>query len=104
MRSRYVAYALGAVSHIMATTATDSPHYRPDTSAWREELLVWCQQVQFRGLSVLASSQEEEVGFVRFFASLHTDGRDVSFGENSRFVRRDGRWLYVSDAALSEEA
>ena len=95
MRSRYTAYATGAVDHVMATTAPESPHRRPDPASWRAELLAFCDGVSFDGLEVRAASEDGDRGEVAFFARLSAGDRDVSFGERSRFVRRAGRWLYV---------
>lgn len=102
MRSRYVAYATGAVSYVMATTSPDSPHVRADIGAWEEEILAWCQAVRFERLEVLESSQDGDAGQVRFFAHLRAGDRDVSFGEDSTFVRKGGRWLYVADRVTLE--
>ena len=95
MRSRYVAYATRNVAHVMATTAPESPHLRAEAAAWREELLQFCDAVTFERLEVRAAEAEGDRGEVHFFAHLRAGERDVSFGERSRFVRRDGRWFYV---------
>jgi SEC-C motif-containing protein len=95
MRSRYTAYATGAVDHVMATTAPESPHRGADPSAWRAELRAWCAAVSFDGLEVREAHTDGDRGTVTFFARLRSGDRDVSFGERSRFVRRDGRWWYV---------
>lgn len=103
MRSRYVAYAVGAVDHLMRTTAPDSPHFEPDARAWRADLVEYCRRVSFDGLDVLAAKEDGDVGQVRFFARLSVDGADASFGEDSRFVRRDGRWWYVDGERIAKE-
>ena len=95
MRSRYTAYATGAVRHLVATTAPESPHRQADTARWREELAGWCAVARFDGLVVLGSEADGDRGEVTFFARISVDGTDRSFGERSRFVRRDDRWLYV---------
>ena len=95
MRSRYTAYATGAVSHLMATTAPESPHFRPDPRAWRAELEAYCAAVRFTGLTVHESSADGDTGRVRFTARYVHDGREGTIEEDSRFVRRGGRWLYV---------
>lgn len=95
MRSRYTAYSTGAVGHLMRTCAPDGPHFSLDTAAWRAELTEWCDEVRFDGLTVLASSQDGDRGLVTFHARLRRGTQDLSFGETSRFVRRDGRWLYL---------
>lgn len=98
MRSRYVAYAVGDVGHVMRTTHPDGPHWRADARAWADELRRYCASVRFEGLSVDHARADGEIGVVAFFATLRADGRDVSFGEVSRFTRVDGRWLYVDGA------
>ena len=96
MRSRYTAYATGAVGHVMRTTAPESPHARPDPVAWQRELVEYCEAVDFLGLTVLSAEEHGAVGRVQFHAKLAAHGRDLSFTEESTFVKRDGRWLYVS--------
>lgn len=95
MRSRYTAYATGAVTHLMRTTHPESPHFRPDGRAWAEELRRYCEVVTFEGLTVHSAISEGDTGRVRFFARLSARGRDQSFGEDSRFLRVGGRWSYV---------
>jgi SEC-C motif domain protein len=104
MRSRYVAYVVGDVGYLLATTAPDSPHAEPDARRWRAELAAYCERVEFLGLEVRASSEDGDHGRVSFFARLAVDGRDASFGEDSRFVRRGGRWLYLAGAPRPKEA
>jgi len=96
MRSRYSAYAAGEVSYLLATTAPESPHARADRSVWAEEVRRWCQAVEFRQLQVFSASEEGNSGEVRFFATLFHGAEEVSFGEISSFVRREGRWYYVA--------
>lgn len=95
MRSRYTAYATGAVRHLVATTAPESPHLRADLATWRAELAAYCAAARFDGLAVFGSEADGDRGTVTFFARISVAGRDQSFGEQSRFVRRDDRWLYV---------
>ena len=95
MRSRYAAYATGHVSHLIRTTHPDGPHYQTDSRPWAEELRRYCAAVSFDGLTVHESSSDGDTGMVRFFARLSQGGRDLGFGERSRFVRVDGRWLYL---------
>ena len=98
MRSRYTAYATGDTGHLIRTTHPDSPHREADVRAWAEELRRYCAAVRFLGLTVDTSGEGGDTGRVRFYARMALDGRDVSFGEDSRFLRVDGRWLYVDGA------
>ena len=95
MRSRYSAYATGAVSHLLATTAPEGPHFRADTRAWRAELEAYCAAVRFVGLTVHEASEDGDTGRVRFTARYVHGGAEQVIAEHSRFVRRDGRWLYL---------
>jgi SEC-C motif-containing protein len=95
MRSRYTAYATGAVSHLMATTAPESPHLQADARAWRADLAAYCAAVRFTGLTVHATSADGDTGRVRFTARFVHDGQERVIEEDSRFVRRGGRWLYL---------
>lgn len=95
MRSRYTAYAVGDVGHVMRTTADQSPHRVADQVAWRADLVEYCRRVRFNGLQVVDASETGEEGSVTFFAKLAVDGRDASFGERSRFVREGGVWRYL---------
>lgn len=100
MRSRYTAYATGAVSHLMRTTSARSPHRGADAREWRADLEAYCRAVTFEGLTVLGSSVDGDQGRVQFFARLTAGGRDASFGEDSAFVRVDGAWAYVDGARI----
>jgi SEC-C motif-containing protein len=96
MRSRYCAYAHGLVDYVVDTTDPEGPQHRADLDAWRAEIEAFCRATRFRGLDVLESSADGDEGFVSFHAHLSRGELDTSFGERSRFVRRDGRWLYHS--------
>jgi SEC-C motif-containing protein len=87
MRSRYAAYVLGLADYLLATW---HPTTRP--AALSPEAL----QRRWLGLKVL---RRETAGagsaIVEFAARYKASGRAVEFRETSRFVREDGRWLYV---------
>jgi SEC-C motif-containing protein len=95
MRSRYTAYAVGDVAYLMATTAPASPWARADRGSWRAELVAWCRDTRFCGLTVHDHDTQGDTGTVHFSARLTQGDRDLSFSERSRFVRRDGRWWYL---------
>jgi SEC-C motif-containing protein len=96
MRSRYSAYAVGAVDYLIATTDPTGPHFRADRAAWAAELQHYCAHTRFEKLTVRSASADEHRGEVRFVAKLARAGEDLSFAERSRFNRVDGRWLYHS--------
>lgn len=102
MRSRYTAYATGAVAHLQRTTADDSPHRVQDARAWTDALRGYCDAVRFTGLEVRGASVDGDAGRVQFVAHLTHDGVPRVIAEDSRFVRVDGRWLYVDGTPLGD--
>lgn len=87
MRSRYTAFVLGRVDWLLAT-------WHPDT---RPRSLELAPGVRWLGLQVrqhrVLDATHEEVSFVA--RSRHAGGRAERLSECSRFVRVDGRWLYL---------
>jgi SEC-C motif-containing protein len=99
MRSRYTAYALGDVLHLIRTTDPEGPHHRADRGTWAEELRAYCAAVDFVALEVLDASAEGDEGFVHFRAHLEQRGQRSVQEERSRFRRRKRRWLYTDGTA-----
>ena len=99
MRARYTAYAAGEIDYILATTHPSSPHFKHNTAAWRAEVRHFSLQTTFQSLTVHQTTEDGDRARVRFFATLKQGTRDASFGEESDFVRVDGRWLYVHGTA-----
>ena len=91
MRSRYSAYAFGLSDYIMDTTHPDNPDYTDNRKEWKKEIDRFCEGTVFEKLKVLSSSQEEDQAFVSFEAYLSSG----LLAEKSRFLRENGRWLYV---------
>jgi SEC-C motif-containing protein len=84
MRARYSAYVLGLIEYLLAT-------WHPSTSPGELEL----QPVKWLGLDVRHSDQTGDAGVVEFVARCRVNGRAERMHEISRFVREDGRWLYI---------
>jgi SEC-C motif-containing protein len=96
MRSRYSAYALGLVDHILRTTDPDGPHFQQDADRWRAEVQAFCDDASFDGLEVVGAHSEGEQGMVDFRAQLSSSRGTVVMAERSLFRRVHGRWLYHS--------
>ncbi|PLX50489.1 MAG: hypothetical protein C0613_04050 [Desulfobulbaceae bacterium] len=96
MRSRYSAFALGHSSYLLAS-------WHPTTAPRNlnlETSVAWC------GLEILASEggrHHDQEGMVEFKAHYVQQGKAYTLHEVSRFVKEDGRWLYV-DGDLKEGA
>ena len=87
MRSRYTAYALRRNDYLLATW---DPAHRPDRLD-DDAGTTWL------GLDVIDREvQDADHAQVEFVARFRTaGGRTQTLRERSRFVRRDGRWLYL---------
>ena len=93
MRSRYTAYSLRDTAYLLAT-------WHPTTRPARLDL---DRATRWTGLTVEASSGGllDATGSVMFVARYEDRGVPGLIREGSRFVREDGRWLYV-DGVLGQ--
>lgn len=90
MRSRYTAYVLGREDYLRATWhASTQP---VDLGAALTGRVKWLG-LQIRRTEAGGAADRE--GAVEFVARYKRDGRAGRLHEVSRFVREDGRWLYV---------
>ena len=88
MRSRFDAFRRGDRDWLLATW---HPSTRPDD-------LDLSDNPRWRGLQILDTvdgGADDTTGVVEFRASYIADGELGILQERSRFVREDGRWLYV---------
>ncbi|OBK22881.1 hypothetical protein A5634_06805 [Mycobacterium asiaticum] len=94
MRSRFSAFTLGATEYLLAT-------WHPST---RPSRLALDGDVTWRRLQIVdteAGGPDDATGVVEFRAQYERDGRRHIMRERSRFVRENGRWLYV-DGELAD--
>lgn len=88
MRSRFAAFRDGDVAWLLDTWHLST---RPATLEL-DDRTVW------RGLQIVdtvAGGADDADGIVEFRATYLADGAHGVLRERSRFVREDGRWLYV---------
>jgi SEC-C motif-containing protein len=93
MRSRFTAYAVGRVDYLVNTTAAA---LRGDLD--REDLKGYCRSIRCLNLKIQRTEgggPNDDTGTVLFHASLQVNGRRILHRELSRFVREEGRWMYV---------
>jgi SEC-C motif-containing protein len=94
MRSRYSAFVVGDVDHLLTT-------WHPTT---RPRVLDLDDRVRWIGLDVLATTGGALLaaeGTVEFRAHYVRDGAAGTQHENSRFVREDGSWRYLDGVSLA---
>lgn len=94
MRSRYSAYAVGNVGHLMRTTHPEGPHHQADARAWGDSLRRYCEAVEFTGLEVHSAGAAGSEGRVAFTARYVHAGVAGQIDEHSRFLLVEERWLY----------
>ncbi|RIV41663.1 preprotein translocase [Micromonospora radicis] len=88
MRSRYAAFAVGDPDYLLRSWHRDT----------RPARLHLDPAQRWTGLRVLATEQGglfDATGTVEFRAHYREGGRPGTLTERSRFVRADGRWVYL---------
>jgi SEC-C motif domain protein len=93
MRSRYSAFALGAIDHIERTHA---PEVRADFDRANAE--AWSKEARWDGLEIRAvegGGTDENEGIVEFVARFRQGGHSHLHHERASFRRDDGVWYYV---------
>jgi len=86
MRSRYSAYALGDETYLRASW---------HASTCPADAIVQDDAPKWLGLEVKQHRQQGDAATVEFVARYKIDGRAHRLHEVSRFVREEGKWLYV---------
>jgi SEC-C motif-containing protein len=89
MRSRYSAYATAQADYIIATTHRDNPQWQEEHLRWKAEILAFCRETEFRGLTLLTYRQGSSEAIVHFIAELSGGAME----ECSHFLLEE-RWLY----------
>ena len=95
MKSRYSAYATSNAKYIIETTHKDNPDFTDNIKEWENDILIFCNNTKFIGLEILEFIDDENESYVMLKANMIQQGNDVSFIEKSRFLKVDGKWLYV---------
>lgn len=102
MKSRYCAYALEKSEYIILTTHKDNVDFQSDIKSWNNDILDFCKNTKFEKLEILEFIDSIEESFVTFKATLLQHNKDASFCEKSRFLKIDGKWLYVDGKFIDE--
>lgn len=100
MRSRYSAFATGAVDYLIATLIP-----KKQIELDRDELLASCHETQWQKLEIIDTKRggpTDQRGVVEFKAYYSSGGHSGCLHERSRFQKKQGRWFY-SDGDISPE-
>jgi SEC-C motif-containing protein len=87
MRSRYTAFATGAVDYLVATT-----HFSTRKSHKKADILDWSKSNQWIKLEVLATTATT-VKFKAYYLDHHLKAQ--IHNEHSTFIFENGNWYYV---------
>ena len=102
MKSRYCAFALEKSEYIISTTHKDNVDFKSNIKSWSEDILDFSKNTKFEKLEILEFIDAPEESFVTFKATLLQHNKDASFCEKSRFLKIDGKWLYVDGKFIEE--
>jgi SEC-C motif-containing protein len=95
MKSRYSAFAVHKAEYIIATTHSQNQDFTSDISSWKKGILDFCENTSFNGLEIIDFIDGELESYVTFKAILEQANQDATFTEKSRFLKENGKWLYV---------
>jgi SEC-C motif-containing protein len=101
MRSRYTAYATGAIDYLEASHAPGEVD-----SFKRHAAELWAEQAQWLGLEILATSgggEEDREGVVEFVASYIWDGEEEEHHERALFLKIDDEWYFVAGKLIEDD-
>jgi len=94
MRSRYSAFALRLPDHLARSW---HPSTRPDAAALDRDGTTW-RRLQI--VDTIAGGAYDDTGEVSFRASYRDERGAGLVEERSRFVRHEGRWVYLDGIPL----
>lgn len=92
MRSRFTAFAIGNVDHLLRTWAPETRPRRIDLDGSRR----W---TRLEVIDTVNGRELATTGIVEFRAHYESAGRAGSLHERSSFRRHEGRWVYVDGVA-----
>jgi SEC-C motif-containing protein len=101
MRSRYTAFATGAVEYIGQTIAPDKKKDFDEKS-----VADWSQKSTWHGLeikSTRAGTAADTTGDVEFIAHYSTDGTKHDHHEKATFRKEGGKWYFVDGNLLDQK-
>lgn len=100
MRSRYCAFALNNTDYIINTTHPLNNDFTPNRDAWAEGISSFSLNTDFNNLEIIDFIDGKTESYVTFKATLKQEEDDISFTEKSKFLKENGKWLYVNGEFL----
>ncbi len=93
MRSRYTAFALGAIDYLISTTA--SRMRGPQDAELLSEQTQVTTWVRLEIIDTDKGGPEDQTGIVEFNATFDSPEGSAILHERSNFERENGRWVYT---------
>ena len=93
MRSRYSAYALGAIDYLYRTSGA-----KVQREFNAEESRKWAESAKWSGIEVLnitEGGENDERGSVEFVAHYEVNGTNFNHHELSYFEKQNGEWRFI---------
>lgn len=100
MRSRYSAYATGAVEYIKETT---SPEGQKDFDM--DAAKQWALESEWKGFEIINQARGtagDEDGVIEFIATYRVKGQVESHHEISTFKKLDGKWFFMDGQIVTQ--
>lgn len=94
MRSRYSAFATGAIDYLRDSLTPDSRH-----DFDRAHTEQWSKDSEWTGLEIKSTEDggpDDTTGWVEFVATFTMDDKPHTHHESAYFVKEDGSWFYKS--------
>lgn len=100
MRSRYCAYAKGAVDYLYQTSGAQvQKEFNAESSR------KWSESAKWTGIEILATAgggANDDVGTVEFIAHYSVNATDFNHHEISQFSKVNGKWLFIDGKIVNE--
>ncbi|MDR2849398.1 MAG: YchJ family protein [Verrucomicrobiota bacterium] len=93
MRSRYCAYALGAVEYLFKTSG---PKVRKEFDV--ESSRKWAESAKWTGIEILheeGGGASDDTGVVEFLAHYSVNDTPFDHHERAEFAKADGEWIFI---------
>lgn len=101
MRSRYTAYATGAINHLKATlNRAGREQFDPDSAKQ------WSDDADWKGLEIVTVERgqpDDDEGIVEFVARYEIDEQPLEHHERANFKQSDSRWEYVDGRVMGRD-
>ena len=101
MRSRYTAYTIEEIDHIVNT---HNPSSTDEVD--KESALKWAQEAAWEGLEIVATEAggpDDDQGVVEFIAKYAVEGKLLGHHERATFDKIDGVWYYTDGEMIKRK-